>query len=147
MQQLEYATSYFASVKEYIETGTASIEKRLSLHVSEVACFNKKKAHKKYEFGRTFQIGRLSIGNFLFVGKSNNVRMDDKKSLTPMLEEHAHLFGEDALQSVATDKGYYSNKNVKALANKNIEQIGIQVPGNTNNKNINLSEEESALSH
>jgi hypothetical protein len=142
MQQLEYATSYFASVKEYIETGTASIEKRLSLHVSEVACFNKKKAHKKYEFGRTFQIGRLSIGNFLFVGKSNNVRMDDKKSLTPMLEEHAHLFGEDVLQSVATDKGYYSNKNVQALANKNIEQIGIQVPGNTKNKNINLSEEE-----
>ena len=61
-----------------------------------------------------------------------------------MLEEHAHLFGEDALQSVATDKGYYSNKNVKALANKNIEQIGIQVPGNTKNKNINLSEEELA---
>ena len=68
--------------------------------------------------------------------------MDDKKSLTPMLEEHEHLFGEDVLQSVATDKGYYSNKNVKALANKNIEQIGIQVPGNTKNKNINLSEEE-----
>ena len=43
---------------------------------------------------------------------------------------------------VATDKGYYSNKNVKALANKNIKKIGIQVPGNTNNKNINLSENE-----
>ena len=28
-----------------------------------------------------------------------------QKSLTPMLEEHAHLFGEDVLQSVATDKG------------------------------------------
>lgn len=85
-----------------------------------MACFNKKKAHKKYEFGRAFQIGRLSKGNFLFVGKSTNVRMDDKKSFIPILQEHENLFGKDTLQSVATDKGYYSNKNVKALASKNI---------------------------
>ena len=143
MQQLEHAIAYFASVKQYIETGTASLKKRLSLHLDEVACFNKKKAHKKYEFGRAFQIGRLSKGNFLFVGKSNNVRMDDKKSFISMLQEHENLFGKDTLQSVATDKGYYSNKNIKALVSKNIKQIGIQVPGNTKNKNITLSEEES----
>ncbi len=143
MQQLEHAIAYFASVKQYVETGTASLEKRLSLHLNEVACFNKKKAHKKYEFGRAFQIGRLSKGNFLFVGKSNNVRMDDKKSFISMLQEHENLFGKEALRSVATDKGYYSNKNVKALVGKNITQIGIQVPGNTKNKNITLSEEES----
>lgn len=143
MQQLEYAMAYFASVKQYVETGTASQTKRLSLHLNEVACFNKKKAHKKYEFGRAFQIGRLSKGNFLFVGKSNDVRMDDKKSFIPMLQEHENLFGKNTLQSVATDKGYYSNKNVKALVSKNISQIGIQVPGNTKNKNITLSEEDS----
>ena len=143
MQQLEHAIAYFASVKQYIETGTASLKKRLSLHLDEVACFNKKKAHKKYEFGRAFQIGRLSKGNFLFVGKSNNVRMDDKKSFISMLQEHENLFGKDTLQSVATDKGYYSNKNIKALVSKNIKQIGIQVPGNTKNKNITLSEEDS----
>lgn len=143
MQQLEYAIAYFASVKQYVETGTASLEKRLSLHLNEVACFNKKKALKKYEFGRAFQLGRLSKGNFLFVGKSNNVRMDDKKSFIPMLQEHENLFGKGTLRSVATDKGYYSNKNVKTLVSKNIKQIGIQVPGNTKNKNITLSEEES----
>lgn len=143
MQQLEYAIAYFSSVKQYIETGTASLEKRLSLHLNEVACFAKKKAHKKYEFGRAFQIGRLSKGNFLFVGKSNTVRMDDKKSFIPMLQEHEALFGKDALRSVATDKGYYSHKNVKALVSKNITHIGIQVPVNIKNKNITLSEEES----
>ena len=60
-----------------------------------------------------------------------------------MLQEHENLFGKDTLQSVATDKGYYSNKNIKALVSKNIKQIGIQVPGNTKNKNITLSEEDS----
>jgi len=143
MQQLEYAIAYFSSVKQYVETGTASLEKRLSLHLNEVTCFNKKKAHKKYEFGRAFQIGRLSKGNFLFVGKSNNVRMDDKKSLIPMLQEHENLFGKNTLKSVATDKGYYSNKNIKALVSKEIKQIGIQAPGRIKNKHITLSEEKS----
>ena len=142
IQQLEHAMAYFVSVKQYVETGTASLEKRLSLHLEEVACFNKKKAHKKYEFGRAFQLGRLSKGNFLFVGKSNNVRMDDKKSFIPMLHEYENLFGKDALRSATTDKGYYSTKNVRALVKRGIEQIGIQVPGNTRNKNIVLSEEE-----
>ncbi len=143
IQQLEHAMAYFVSVKQYIETGTASLTKRLSLHLQEIACFNKKKAHKKYEFGRAFQLGRLSKGNFLFVGKSNNVRMDDKKSFIPMLHEYEKLFGKDALRSATTDKGYYSAKNVRALVKRGIEQIGIQVPGNTMNKNIVLSEEES----
>ena len=97
MQQLEHAMMYFASVKQYVETGTASLGKRLSLHLNDVACFNKKKAHKKYEFGRAFQLGRLSKGNFLFVGKSNNVRMDDKRSFKPMLQEHEDLFGKNTL--------------------------------------------------
>lgn len=143
MEQLTHATEYFVSVQQYIETGTASLQKRLSLHLEDVACFNKKKAHKKYEFGRTFQLGRLSNGNFLFVGKSTNVRMDDKKSFIPMLQEHENLFGKNTLRSVATDKGYYSRTNVKALVKRKIEYIGIQVPGNTMNKNIVLSEEES----
>jgi hypothetical protein len=143
MQQLEHAMVYFASVKQYVETGTASLGKRLSLHLNDVACFNKKKAHKKYEFGRAFQLGRLSKGNFLFVGKSNNVRMDDKRSFKPMLQEHEDLFGKNTLCSVTTDKGYYSQTNVTALVKRKIKQIGIQVPGNTMNKNIVLSEEES----
>ena len=82
IEQLEHALAYFSAVIQYVETGTAQV-KRLSLHLNEVACFNKKKAHKKYEFGRAFQIGRLSKGNFLVVKKLTDVRMDDKKSFIP----------------------------------------------------------------
>lgn len=143
MEQLTHAAEYFVSVQQYIETGTASLQKRLSLHLENVACFNKKKAHKKYEFGRAFQLGRLSNGNFLFVGKSSNVRMDDKKSFIPMLQEHEDLFGTNTLRSVTTDKGYYSRSNVQALVKRKIEQMGIQVPGHTMNKNSVLSEKDS----
>ena len=69
--------------------------------------------------------------------------MDDKTSFIPMLQEHENLFGKNTLRSVATDKGYYSRTNVKALVKRKIELIGIQVPGNTMNKNSVLSDEES----
>ena len=141
-QLLAHGKSYLASAKIFIETGKAENNKRLSFHVDAVSCFNKKKDHKKYEFGRCIQLGRIS-GNFMFVKKSENVRMDDKKSFIPIIDEHAKLFGKNKLNSVATDKGYYSKKNVKYLIKKNVKEIGIQVPGNTNDKNITLSDDKS----
>lgn len=141
-QLINHALPYFESVYHYIDTGSAQVTKRLSFHADNVSCFNKKKAHKKYEFGRAFQLGRLSKGNFLFVLKSHDVRMDDKKSFSSIIKEHNHVFGKNKLESVTTDKGYYSNTNVKLLVKEKVTQIGIQVPGNTKNKNIKLSIEE-----
>ena len=60
-----------------------------------------------------------------------------------MIEEHEKIFGQKNLDSVATDKGYYSNKNMKLLSSKKVKQIGIQLPSNAKNKNIQLSDEES----
>lgn len=140
-QLLLHGESYLSSVKEFIKTGGCEVTKRLSFHLNEVCCFNKKKEHKKYEFGRAFQLVRLA-GNFLFVAKSQDVRMDDKKSLLPVVDEYKAYFETDRLNSVATDKGYYSHTNVKTLTEKNITQVGVQVPVNTQNKYIPLSEQE-----
>ena len=96
-QLMLHGESYLLSVKNFIATGTAEATKRLCFHLNEVACFNKKKEHKKYEFGRAFQIIRLS-GNFLFAGKSNTVRMDDKKSLLPVVDEYEVFFGEKKIK-------------------------------------------------
>ena len=74
----------------------------------------------------------------MFVKKSRDVRMDDKQTFISMLEEHEKLFGEKQLQSVATDKGYYSKRNVKFLAKRDGVQIGIQVSCNTANEKIKL---------
>ena len=143
-QLVTQGESYLYSVTNFIATGTAEATKRLCFHLNEVACFNKKKEHKKYEFGRAFQLIRLP-GNFLFVAKSNTVRMDDKKSLIPIVDEYAAFFAKEKLNSVATDKGYYGANNIKGLIKRKVAKIGVQIPANTQNKNSNLSEEEAEI--
>jgi IS5 family transposase len=141
-QLVLYGESYLLSVTNFIVTGTAEATKRLCFHLNDVACFNKKKEHKKYEFGRAFQLIRLP-GNFLFIAKSKTVRMDDKKSLLPVIDEYEDFFGKGKINSVATDKGYYGANNVKGLIKRKVAKIGVQIPANTQNKNITLSEEET----
>lgn len=75
------------------------------------------------------QLGRIK-GNFFFVGKSDSVQMPDKKSLMPMIKEHENIFGKNKINSVATDKGYYSSRNEEFLVKKKVEEIGIQRPCN-----------------
>ena len=141
-QLLSFGTTYLESVKTYIKTGKAVEGKILSFHARAVSCFNKGKEHKKYEFGRAYQIGRIQ-GNILYVGKCSSIRMEDKQSLGLMLEEHERTFGQTQLDSVATDKGYYSKKNIKTLSNKEVRQIGVQLPRNVKNETIKLSDEDA----
>ncbi|MBN1980094.1 MAG: hypothetical protein JW795_01075, partial [Chitinivibrionales bacterium] len=65
---------------------------------------------------------------------STTVRQQDKASIEPIVQEHEALFEEKILTSIGTDKGYYSKANVKALREKKITQIGIQIPGNVKNQ-------------
>jgi len=116
-QLLSYGATYLESVKTYIEIGKAVPGKILSFHARAVACFNKGKDHKKHEFGRAYQIGRIQ-GNILYVGKCTSIRMEDKQSLGLMIEEHEKTFAQVHLDSVATDKGYYSKKNIKILSSR-----------------------------
>jgi hypothetical protein len=140
-QVIEYGEAYLAAAKIFIDTGKAIKDKRLSFHLSEVECFSKGKAHKKHEFGRAFQLGRIG-GNFMFVGACTSVRMDDKKAVVPMLAEHEKLFGVKTVDSLATDKGYYSKKNIKHAQEKGIAKIGIQQPCTVNKKIAPLSPED-----
>ena len=93
--------------------------KILSLHAKEVACIKKGKVGKEFEFGRVFQLGRIK-GNFLFVLESTSLQMNDKHSFIPFLEQHAALFGQGSLETVAVDKGYWSAKNQKALKERGL---------------------------
>lgn len=143
-QLVGHGESYLLSVKNFIVTGSAEATKRLCFHLDEVVCFNKKKEHKKYEFGRAFQLVRLAK-NFLFVAKCNDVRMDDKKSLLPVVDEYEGYFGKEKINSIATDKGYYGVNNVKRLIKKKISQVGVQIPANTKDKLATLSNEEAEI--
>lgn len=137
-QLVSHGTDYLRESKVFIKTGKATSAKKLSFHLDDVECFSKGKAHKKHEFGRAFQLGRIG-GNFLFVAACTNVRMDDKKSLMPIIDEHENLFGSGKIDTLSTDKCYYSKKNVKHAMTKGVEKVGIQVPNSVIDDNSQLS--------
>lgn len=122
------AHNYFIDVCKFLNKGVIEPTKRLSFHLQKVACFNKNKPNKKYQFGRGFQLGRIA-GNFLLVGKNDSVRMEDKHAVEPMLQMHHQLFPKISPPSVATDKGYYSKKNADYLQKSTGSNIGLQKPG------------------
>lgn len=142
-QIMTHGKEYLKSVKHFIRTGESKPEKKLSFHLDEVECFSKGKPHKKYEFGRNFQLGRLA-GNFMAVFKCSSVRMEDKKVFPSLLKEHGEIFEGAQLASVATDKGYYSFSNVKVAQSENITVIGIQEPCSVASRNkIEISKQDS----
>ena len=112
----------------------------LSLSAKEVACFSKNKQHtKRYKFGRAYQLTRIK-GNFMLVGDSSSIRMNDKQSLAPLLLEHNHFFPEQCIQSLSADKGYYSKKNEQLLIGQGVKEIGIARPVNIKRKKLHSEE-------
>ena len=140
------AEQYIADVGYFLTERMVAPAKALSFHLKEVACFTKGKLGKKYQFGRCIQLGRID-GNFLFVTKSTSIQMSDKTSLPAIIACHQELFDSATINSVGTDKGYYSAANEKYLQAKGVNEIAIQRPKNIKKQPINpLSKErEEAL--
>lgn len=135
------AEQYITDVDYFLTERMIAPAKALSFHLKEVACFTKGKLGKKYQFGRCIQLGRID-GNFLFVTKSTSVQMSDKTSLPAIIECHQELFDGATINSVGTDKGYYSAANEKYLQAKGVNEIAIQRPRNIKKQPINpLSKE------
>ena len=128
-QLTDLAHPYFIHVVQFLLQGKIQSGKSLCFHLKEVACFNKNKPGKKYQFGRAFQLCRLK-GNFMLVGKNNSIRMEDKQSLIPLFECHQKFFPETPSPSTATDKGYYSKKNCAHLKAMTGSDAGLQKPTN-----------------
>jgi transposase, IS5 family len=105
LQIKESAKKYLKDVKTFLIKGRIVATKCLSFHLKEVVCFSKGKPGRKYQFGRAFQLGRIG-GNFIFVEKCDDTRMNDKENLPALIKTHADIFHKKA-SSVGTDKGYY----------------------------------------
>lgn len=119
----------------------------LSLHAKEVACFSKNKQHtKKYQFGRAYQLIRIK-GNFMLVEDCTSIRMNDKQSLAPLLLEHNDYFPEQGIESLATDRGYYSKNNEQLLKDAEVKEIGIARPVNVKRAKLHSEEILEKLSN
>ena len=123
------AWRYLLDVAHFIRTHSIKPSKLLSWHAKAVACIRKGKPGKENEFGRVYQLGRLA-GNFVFVAKATSIRMNDKTSFQPMLEEHQRLFGTGTLLSLTADKGYWRFDNLRCAIEASIEECGLQRPAN-----------------
>ena len=125
----EHCSTYFLHVASFLCRGVVVPDKALSFHAQAVSCFNKGKAAKGLEFGRTFQLGRIG-GNFLLVAACTSIRMEDKAAVRPMIEVHQDLFGAGRLTSSGMDKGYYSGANRKYLQSlEGLKEFCLQQPG------------------
>jgi IS5 family transposase len=125
-----HGRQYLKDVAYFIEHHKMWPSKRLSFHAEAIACIRKGKTGKENEFGRVFQLGRIG-GNFMVAYLCLNVRMEDKLTLETTVKEHGVIFGPQVLKSVGTDKGYYSQHNIKSISGLGINTHGIQRPANT----------------
>lgn len=135
LQLIEKSRKYLRDVRSFINTGRMVKGKILSFHLNEVFCITKNKPGKKYQFGRIFQLGRIR-GNFFFVGKNDVPNQADKKAVEMMLQTHTQTFDDKTIDSVATDKGYYSWKNEKLMLKHGVKEIGIQRPNNIKRERV-----------
>ena len=135
------AWRYLLDVGHFTRTHSLKAGKILSFHAKELTCIKKGKLGKEHEFGRVFQLGRIK-GNFLFALQSHCVAMNDKTCFVSLLEDHAKLFGEENLETIAVDKGYWSSKNEKFLQSLGVATAGLQRPANIKNKPKDLDLEE-----
>lgn len=140
----DHAWRYFLDVAHFTRTHTIKAGKILSIHAQAVACIAKGKAGKSYEFGRVFQLGRIK-GNFMIVAQSLDLHMNDKISLPSILEEHARIFGKGILQSVATDKGYWSRRNHDMVIEMKASPVGMQRPKQPGKELTQLDQEALQL--
>lgn len=122
------AWRYLLDVAHFTREHTIKPGKILSLHLSAVVCISKGKLGKSHEFGRQIQLGRIG-GNFL-IPLSTETKMEDKQSLVPMADNHAQIFGQGRLQEIGTDKGYYSQAQIKEVSAMGINTDGVQRPAN-----------------
>ena len=132
---------YILDVAHFVRTHTMKKDKVLSLHLKDTICVMKGKVGKDKEFGRVFQLGRIG-GNFLVAYTCTSLKMNDKESLIPVLEEHQEIFGEDVLSSVTTDKGYYSKDNADYVKKCTGSAYGIQRPINVKDQVVAPQKEE-----
>ena len=127
------AWRYLLDVGYFVRMGTIKQGKILSLGMRDVVCVVKGKVGKEREFGRVFQLGRIG-GNFLIPYLCTSLRMNDKECLPQVIMEHCAVFDEIPLDSVTTDKGYYSQANIKFVETMAGSADGVQRPVNVKNQ-------------
>jgi len=122
-RDLQIAEQILAQTEKKLN-GVVSIPDRIvSLHDPEARPIRKGKLKKPNEFGRTLQLVQDASGVILDF-ELHNGNPSDKTELLPLVKKFKKRFRR-APSDVATDKGYYTEENVKQLRSMNVKHVAI----------------------
>ncbi|MFQ5799184.1 MAG: ISNCY family transposase [Bacteroidota bacterium] len=122
-EEIRLAEEILKQTKQKL-AGVQSIKDRIvSFYDPEARVICKGKLAKPNEFGRTMQLLQDKSGVILD-HRIHQGNPSDKKELLPIVKRFKRRFGRSPT-AVATDKGYYSDKNLTRLRKLGVNRIGI----------------------
>jgi IS5 family transposase len=114
-------------IRFWLRTGRVARDKVISLHIPELYSIVRGKLGKAVEFGLKWGIARLR-GGFLLATLASKSEMEDTRFALRAVDDHIALFGKPP-RAYAYDRGGYSEKNVAALQDKGVRQVGLAPKG------------------
>lgn len=124
-------TKLMKDIRYFIKNQKMKKGKILSLGREMVTCIRKGKIGKLNEFGRKWFVAKLK-GNYAFgFSPEENVRLDDSKSLKIGIDQFKDIFNSTP-DSVTGDQGFWSEDNIVACLEAEVEEIGIHPRGKLN---------------
>jgi transposase, IS5 family len=115
-------------IRYWLKTGFVATRKIINLYVPELYSIVRGKVGKTVEFGLSWGIRRLSGGYLLAtVATAKNELVDSKFALSAV-DEHIALFGKPP-KAYAYDRGGWSAKNVAALKQMGVKEVGLAPRG------------------
>src|SRR5216683_192688 len=115
-------------IRYWLRTGFVAVDKIISLHIPELYSIVRGKVGKKVEFGLNWGFARLRGGLLLARLAQNRRELQDTKYAVEAVKDHQALFGE-APRAYAYDRGGYSAKNVAALEEIGVKEVGLAPRG------------------
>jgi hypothetical protein len=115
-------------IRYWLKTGFVAADKIISLHIPELYSIVRGKVGKKVEFGLNWGFTRLRGGFLLARLALNRRELQDTKYAVEAVKDHKALFGK-APRAYAYDRGGYSAKNVAALEEIGVKEVGLAPRG------------------
>jgi hypothetical protein len=103
-------------------------DKVISLHIPELSSIVRGKVGKKVEFGLNWGFTRLRGGFLLARLALNRRELQDTKYAVEAVKDRKALFGK-APRAYAYDRGGYSAKNIAALEEMGVKEVGLAPRG------------------
>jgi len=121
-------TKLTPQIRYWLKTGFVASGKVINLYIPELYSIVRGKVGKTVEFGLNWGIRRLRGGYLLATMATTKNELHDTRFAVSAVDEHITLFGKPP-KAYAYDRGGWNDKNVAALKNRGIKEVGLAPRG------------------